>query len=149
MKVILLEKIHNLGDLGATVNVKAGYARNYLIPYEKAIPATKENLAKFESRRVELEKLAQEQLTLAEKRALAFKDLVLTITVRAMEEGKLFGSVGIREIIDAFKAKGITVEKKEINLPVGLIHTVGEYEIGVMLHSDIHLKVKIIVEAEK
>lgn len=149
MKVILLEKIHNLGNLGETVNVKAGYARNYLLPYEKAIPATKENLAKFESRRADLEKTAQEQLAVAQKRTEAFKDLVLTITARAMEEGKLFGSVGIRELIDAFKAKGIEIEKKEIELPTGPIHSIGEYEIGVMLHSDVRFKVKVIIEAEK
>jgi large subunit ribosomal protein L9 len=120
-----------------------------LIPYGKAIPATAENLKKFEARRAEFEQAAQASLAGAVARSEGLKDITLTITARAMEEGKLFGSVGIREIIQAFQAKNIKVEKREIIMPMGTIHSVGEYEIEVMLHSDVRIKVKVMIEAEK
>lgn len=149
MKVILLEKILNLGELGDTVEVKPGYGRNYLVPQGKAIPATAENLVKFEGRRAELEKLAKENISAAEKRAEQFKDLELTIVARALDEGKLFGSVNVREIAEALAAKGIVVEKRELNLPHGAMHEVGEYEVEAILHSDVKVNFKVKVEAEK
>lgn len=148
MKVILLEKVHNLGKLGDTVNVKPGYGRNYLIPYGKAMAATQENLAKIEVRRVELEKIEKEVLDAAIRRSEAFKAVTLTITAKAMEEGRLFGSVGVREIVEALHAKNLEVEKKEVILPSGPMHEVGEFEVELMFHSDVLVKVPVIVEAD-
>ena len=100
MQVMLLERVRNLGHLGEKVNVKPGYARNYLIPYGKAVPATKENIAYFEQRRAELEKADQETLAQAQKRADALKDVIITIKRKTAEEGKLYGSVGLHDIIE-------------------------------------------------
>lgn len=143
MQVILLEKVHNLGNLGDKIKVKPGYGRNYLIPYGKAAPATAANLAKFETRRAELERAAQEAFTAAQVRADKLKEVVIQILAKAGDEGKLFGSIGTRDIADALTAQGIKVIKSEILLPNGVIRQVGEYEIGVMLHSDIRVNVKI------
>lgn len=147
MKVILLEKIHKLGNLGDMVEVKPGYGRNFLIPQGRAVSATKENIAKFEARRAELEKAAVEKLSAAKQRAEKFKGIELTIVRKAIEEGKLFGSIGVRDIVDALVEKGMTVEKREVILPEN-IHEVGEYEIGLLLHSDVKVKIPVKVEAE-
>lgn len=148
MKVILLEKIHGLGDLGDTVNVKPGFGRNYLVPYGKAVPATKENLAKVEAKRAELEKFAKEALDAAQKRAEPFKDVSITIVAKAHDEGKLFGSVGVREIVEALHEKELEIEKKEVILPQGPIHQVGESEVELMFHSDVIVMLKVIVESD-
>jgi large subunit ribosomal protein L9 len=148
MNVILLEKVHNLGDLGETVNVKSGYGRNYLIPGGKAVPATSDNVAKFEARRAELEKIAAEKLAEAEARKSTLEGLSVTITHKAGEEGKLFGSVGTADIAEAIGATGNEVEKREIRMPEGVIRQVGEYGIDVELHSDVVATVKINVVAE-
>jgi large subunit ribosomal protein L9 len=145
MQLILLEKIHNLGNLGDKIKVKPGYGRNYLIPYGKAVSATAKNLAKFEQRRAELEKAAQEAFDAAQIRADKLKDSVVQILARAGDEGKLFGSVGTRDIANALAVYGAQVSKSEILLPNGVIRMAGEYEIGVMLHSDIRVNVKINV----
>ena len=147
MKIILLEKVHKLGSLGDMVDVKSGYGRNFLIPQGKGIPANKENIAKFEARRAELEKTAMEKLSAAQQRAEKFKGLELTIVRKAIEEGRLFGSVGVRDIVDAIAEKGMTVEKREIILSES-IHEVGEYEIELFLHSDVKIKIPVKVEAE-
>ena len=149
MKIILLEKIHKLGDLGDMVDVKPGYGRNYLIPQGRAVSATKDNITKFEAMRAELEKAAAEKLSAAEVRAEKIKDLSITIVAKAVDEGKLFGSVGVREVVEAVGAKGIEIEKKEVILPEGPIHEIGEYEIHVRLHSDIEEPIKLVIEAEK
>jgi large subunit ribosomal protein L9 len=148
MQVILLEKVHNLGNLGDQVNVKAGHGRNFLIPQGKAAPATAENLAKFETRRAELEAAAQKELATAQARADKLQGMVLEMAVKAGEEGKLFGSIGTRDISEALTAKGTQVVKSEILLPNGVIRQVGEYEIGIQLHSDIRVDVKINVVAD-
>ncbi len=121
MQVILLEKVHNLGGLGDLVKVKPGYGRNFLIPQGKAAPATTQNVAKFEARRAELEKAAQEALKVGQARADQLKDVVISLTAKAGEEGKLFGSIGTRDIADAITAKGVKVQKSEILLPNGVI----------------------------
>ncbi len=143
MEVILLEKIRNLGSLGDKAKVKAGFARNFLIPKGKAVPATARNIAKFEARRAELEKVAQENLQAAQARADKMNDLVLTIAVQAGEEGKLFGSVGPRDVAEALDAKGHKVAKSEIIMPQGAIRMTGEYEVHVQLHSDVRVLVKV------
>jgi large subunit ribosomal protein L9 len=151
MEVILLEKIRNLGGIGDKVRVKAGYARNFLFPQNKAIFASTENLAKLESMRAELEKAAHEALAKAEERARALNNLELEVPVKASEEGKLFGSVGIREIVLAIKKRGIEVSKSEVSLPQGAIHQIGEYDIVLQLHTDVTatIKIKVVADVEK
>jgi large subunit ribosomal protein L9 len=148
MEVILLEKIDNLGTLGDRVKVKPGYARNYLLPQGKAAPATPENIAEFEARRAELEKTAAESLAAAEARRDRLTDMILTITAKAGEEGKLFGSVGTSDIADAINAAGVEVERHEVRLPAGAFRQTGEYDVDLHLHSDVNITVKLVIVAE-
>ena len=147
MQVILLEKIANLGNLGDQVNVKSGYGRNYLLPQRKAAPATAENIAAFEVRRAELEKVAAEKRAVAEARAAQLAALQITISAVAGDEGKLFGSVGTHDIADAITAAGVAVEKSEVRMPNGTIRNLGEFDVDVHLHSDVEVTVKVIVVA--
>lgn len=149
MELILLERIHNLGNLGDQVSVKPGYGRNFLIPQGKAVPATKSNVAKFEGMRHELEKKAADALTAAQARATEIEALNLIIKANAGTEGKLYGSVGAHEIADAAQAAGVTVEKKEVRLPEGPIRTIGEFEVDIHLHTDVNVVLKLVVEAEE
>ena len=147
MEVILLEKIANLGNLGDKVAVKAGYARNFLLPFGKATPATADNVAAFEARRAELEKIAAEKKAEAEARADKLADLTVTIAANAGEEGKLFGSIGTRDIADAVTAAGVAIEKSEVRLPDGALRNVGEFDVVVQLHTDVETTVKLVVVA--
>ena len=148
MQVILLEKIANLGDLGEQVSVKAGYGRNFLIPQHKAVPATDENVEQFESRRADLERLADEKKGEAMDRAEKIAQISLSMSVKAGEEGKLFGSITGRDIADAVTARGVALEKSEVRLPEGPIREVGEFEVDVHLHTEVDAVVKITVVAE-
>ncbi|ARU55166.1 50S ribosomal subunit protein L9 [Oleiphilus messinensis] len=148
MEVILLEKVGKLGGLGDKVAVKAGFGRNFLIPYGKAVPATKENVEQFEARRAELEKQAAEKLAAAQSRSEELSGKEVTIVAKAGDEGKLFGSIGVRDVADAFTAAGIAVEKSEVRLPEGPLRAVGEYEIALHLFTDVDTTVKVIVVAE-
>ena len=148
MNVILLEKVHNLGDLGDQVSVKAGYGRNFLIPKGMAVPATTDNVAKFEARRAELEKVAAEKLAAAEARKQKMADLVITVPHKAGDEGKLFGSVGTSDIATAITNAGVDVAKREIRMPEGVIRQIGEYDVDIELHSDIVATIKLNVVAE-
>lgn len=148
MQVILLEKVGKLGDLGDQVSVKSGFGRNYLIPYGKAVPATETNIAEFEARRAELEANAAEKRSAAEARAAQLVELSVTIQANAGDEGKLFGSVGTRDIADAITAAGVAVQKSEVRLPTGVIREVGEFEIDIQLHSDVMQSVKLAVVPE-
>jgi len=148
MDVILLEKVGKLGDLGDKVSVKAGYGRNYLFPFGKAVPATKDNLADFEARRAELEKAAAEKLGEAEARAEKLNEFAVTIEANAGDEGKLFGSIGTRDIADAITAAGIEVSKAEVRLPHGAIREIGEFDVDVQVHSDVTVTVKLSVVAQ-
>ncbi len=148
MEVILLERIGKLGDLGERVEVKAGYGRNYLIPQGKAIPATPENLARFEAQRAELEKKAAEALAAAEARAKQLEGLTVTIAHQAGEGGKLFGSVSTSDIADAVTQAGVEISRKEVRLPEGPLRMTGEYEIDIQLHSLVTQPIKVIIEAE-
>lgn len=145
MKVILQERITNLGNVGDQVNVKAGYARNFLLPRNKAVQATASNIVAFEKRRVELEKLAAEVFAAAEQRAALLEGHLVTLTVQASEEGKLFGSVGPRDIAKAVTDSGKILEKSEVEMPEGPIRTVGEYVVTVHLHGEVHAKIKVVV----
>ncbi len=148
MQVILLEKVGKLGDLGDQVNVKAGYGRNYLFPFGKAVPATEASIAEFEQRRAELEAAAAEKVAAAQARADKLADLTVTIGAHAGEEGKLFGSVGTRDIAEAITAAGVEVSKSEVKLPLGVIREVGEFEIAIQLHAEVTATVNIVVVGE-
>jgi large subunit ribosomal protein L9 len=148
MDVILLEKVANLGSLGDKVKVKAGYGRNFLLPYGKAVPASADNLKAFEERRAELEKAAAEKLAEAQARGETLNGASVTITSKAGEGGKLFGSIGVRDIADAITAAGTEVEKSEVRLPEGPLRVVGEYEIELQLHSDVSVTINLAVVAE-
>ena len=148
MEVILLEKVAKLGDLGDKVNVKSGFGRNFLIPYGKAVPATEENLKEFEARRAELQASADEVLAVAKDRAEKMADLSITIKANAGDEGKLFGSVGTKDISDELVKNGFDTKKSEVRLPTGAIREIGEYDINLQLHSDVNVTVKVIVAAE-
>jgi len=148
MEVILLEKVENLGNLGDKVNVKPGYGRNFLIPGGKATAATADNIAAFEARRAELEKNAAEARSSAEARQTALAAVSVNIKANAGEEGKLFGSIGPADIADAITAAGVAVEKKEVRMPEGPIRAIGEFEVGIHLHSDVNSEVKVTIEAE-
>lgn len=146
MDIILLEKIANLGNLGDKVSVRPGYARNFLIPKGKAVMATAEKLAYFEQRRAELEKKAAEDMAAAQSRAEAIGKLNVTIAQKAGEEGRLYGSVGAKDIADAVTAAGIQVHKHEVRLPHGPLRMVGDYEVTLHLHADVNatLALKIV-----
>jgi len=148
VEVILLDRIPKLGELGAKVRVKAGFGRNYLIPQGKALPATKPNIEIFEARRAELEKSANVRLEQARQRAAALEGLLIAIAANAGEEGRLFGSVGTYEIVQAAKALGHTIAKNEIQLPEGPFRQVGTYDIVLHLHGDeVTAKIQISVGA--
>ncbi|MCE1776918.1 50S ribosomal protein L9, partial [Enterobacter hormaechei] len=141
MQIILLDKVANLGSLGDQVNVKPGYARNYLVPQGKAVPATKKNIEFFEARRAELEANLANVLATAEARAEKINALgSVTIASKAGDEGKLFGSVGTRDIADAVTAAGVEVSKSEVRLPNGVLRTIGEHEVNFQVHSDVFAK---------
>jgi large subunit ribosomal protein L9 len=148
MDLILLEKVLNLGDLGDLVKVKAGYGRNYLVPQGKAIPATKENLAQFETRRAELEAAAKDKLGQAQSREASLTEVMVEITANASEEGKLYGSIGPREVAAAVSALGHEISKSEVIMGEGPIRTVGEFDVVVHLHADVETHVKVVVHPE-
>jgi len=149
MDVILLEKVRNLGSLGEQVKVKSGFARNFLIPYGKAVYATAENRAKFEARRAELEQAATAALTAAQARAEKMTGVTVQVVRKISEEGKLFGSVGIKDICDAMREAGFEVEKSEIHLDRGPIKDVGDHEVSVSLHAEVNFKIIVSVVGEK
>ncbi|HEX5421624.1 MAG TPA: 50S ribosomal protein L9 [Gammaproteobacteria bacterium] len=146
MQVILLEKVDNLGRLGDTVKVKPGYARNYLIPKGKATVATPENIAKFEHRRVELERKAAGETAVAQERAAKLEGQTIKITANAGPEGKLFGSVGTLDIAEACTALGVELERSEVRLPDGPIRVLGSHEVELHLHSDVNVWLTVVVE---
>ena len=149
MQVILLDKIGNLGSLGDTVSVKSGYARNFLIPQGKAVMATKSNVEMFETRRAELEAKVAEQLVASQARAEQVNALeAVVITSKAGDEGKLFGSIGTRDIADAITAAGVAVSKSEVRLPEGALRNVGSFEVSIQLHSEGFATAEIQIVAE-
>ena len=148
MNVILLERLNNLGDLGDEVSVKPGFARNFLIPQQKAVQANSANREIFEGRRAELEKNANERLGEAQDRAEKLQDYIATIVMKAGEEGRLYGSVGTQNIADALVAEGHQVERSEVRMPEGAIRALGEFDIALQLHSDVTVNIKVaVVEA--
>ena len=148
MKVILLQKVTNLGGLGDQVDVKPGYGRNFLIPYGRAVPATADNVAAFEAKRAEYEAKAAAVLAAAVKRKDEFEGATVTIAANASAEGKLFGSVGTRDVAEAFTAAGHKLEKSEVIMGEGSIRRTGEFEVVVHFHADVESKVKVLVVPE-
>ncbi len=149
MQLILLQKVVNLGNLGDKVNVKPGYGRNYLVPQGKAVPATEANLAQFEAKRAEYEAKAKAIHEEAEGRRAKLEGASVTLHANASTEGKLYGSIGPRDIAEALtKATGVNVEKSEVVMGEGAIRHIGEFEVIVHLHADVETPVKVIVEAE-
>ena len=149
MNVILLDKVENLGNIGDLVTVKPGYGRNFLLPQGKAALATKENIAEFEARRADLEQAAAAEFEAATARAQLIDGMQLVIPANVGAEGKLFGSVGPIDIEEAFAKVGVEVMKAEVRMPEGPIHEVGDYTIGVHLHTDVNVEVNVKVVADE
>ncbi|ASK78267.1 50S ribosomal protein L9 [Paraphotobacterium marinum] len=149
MQVILLDKIGNLGNLGDQVTVKSGYARNFLIPKGKAVMATKENVKMFDAKKAELEAKVQAVLASATEKAQQISALeVVTIKSKAGDEGKLFGSIGTKDIADAVTLAGVEIVKSEVKLPEGVIRSTGDYDITLQLHSEVSENITLKVIAE-
>ncbi len=148
MEVILLDKVGKLGAIGDKVTVKSGYGRNYLLPQGKAVAATAKNVADFEARRAELEAAAATKIAEAQSRAAKLAELTVTIAANAGDEGRLFGSVGTRDIADAVTAAGVAVSKAEVRLPQGALREIGQYDIDIQLHAEVIQAVKLVVVAE-
>jgi large subunit ribosomal protein L9 len=149
MELILLTKVANLGNLGDKVRVKPGYGRNFLVPQGKAVAATAVNIAEFEQRRADYEAKANASLGEAESRKEKLDNAQVTIRANASTEGKLYGSVGPRDIAEAFTAAGYPLAKSEVVLGEGPLRRTGEFEIHVALHADVHCNVKVIVAPEE
>ena len=149
MDVILLQKVANLGNIGDRVKVKSGFGRNYLLPEGKATLATPDNIARFEARRTELERLAREHLSSAEERAAAMKDFKLVIAAKAGTEGKLFGSIGTSDIAEAATRGGIAIARSEVRLPGGPLRMLGEHVVHVHLHADVDVPVTVVIVPEE
>ena len=149
MEVILLTKVDNLGDLGDKVKVRPGYARNFLIPSGKAKFATAANLAEFEARREELEKLAADSMASAAARKAELDDTTISVTAKSVGDGKLFGSIGMVDIVKALNEAGKDVEKKEIRLPGGAFRHAGEYQVDIHLHTDVNATINLEIIGEE
>lgn len=150
MEVILMETVENLGAVGDKVNVKSGFARNYLVPQGKAKMATAANLAEFEARRAELEKLAAEAKATAEQRKLQIEALgAIDVNARVGSEGKLFGSIGVADVVDAIATLDVTIEKSEVRMPEGALRVVGEHQVDIHLYTDVDAQVTINIIGEE
>lgn len=149
MEVILLQKVANLGNIGDRVKVKSGFGRNFLLPQGKATLATPDNVARFETRRSELERAAREHFTSAEERATALKEFKLTIPAKAGTEGKLFGSIGTSDIAEAATRAGFAVQRSEVRLPNGALRTLGEHSIVLHLHADVDVPLAVAIVPEE
>jgi len=147
MNVILLESVENLGGIGDLVKVKPGYGRNFLLPQGKAALATPDNMKAIEARRAELEKAAAEEIAKAKSRAKAIHGVEIVIPANAGSEGKLFGSVGPIDVAEALAGIQVEVERAEIRMPDGPIHELGEFAIGVHLHSEVDAEITLRVVA--
>ena len=148
MQIILLEKVVNLGNLGDIVDVKNGYARNFLIPSGKAKRANTANLAEFEAKKSEYLRLQDSVLANAQERHAKINEQIFSVSAKAGVDGKLFGSITSFDIVEAVKSSGVEIKKSEVALPNGPLKTIGEFEVDILLHHDVHAKVKINVTAD-
>ena len=149
MEIILMDKVANLGNLGDVVNVKQGFARNYLIPHGMAKRATKANMEEFAQKKVDLERVAAEKLNVAQERAAKMEGYVLALAQKAGVDGRLFGSVGNADIAAGLQAQGFDVNKAEVRLPNGPLKTIGEYDVALALHTDVVVELKVTVSPEQ
>ncbi len=149
MEVILLQKVANLGNIGDRVKVKSGFGRNFLLPQGKATLATTENVARFEARRAELERTAQQELAEARQRSAALDGFKLHLTAKAGSEGKLFGSVGTADIAEAASAAGHNLSRSEVRLPNGPLRVLGEHSVHLHLHADVDLELPVLIVADE
>jgi large subunit ribosomal protein L9 len=149
MEIILLQKVANLGNIGDRVKVKSGYGRNFLLPKGRATLATADNIAKFEARRAEFEKVAKAELSQAQQRAAKLEGYTLTINAKAGSEGKLFGSVGTSDIAEGVQKAGHAIERSEVKLPNGPIRQAGEHVVQLQLHSDVLVELKVNIVPEE
>lgn len=149
MEIILMQKVANLGNIGDRVKVKPGYGRNFLLPQGKATLATAENIAKFEARRAEFEKVAKEELSSAQTRAAKLEGFKLTLTAKAGGEGKLFGSVGNSDIVEALRKAGHKLERSEVRMPNGPIRQAGEHVVQLHLHTDVNVELPVVIVGEE
>lgn len=145
MKVLLLEKIRNLGNIGDQVTVKGGYGRNYLIPKQKAVFATPDKIALVQQKKAELEELAAAALLAAQQKAAGLQGTKIVLAHAAGEQGKLYGSVTTREIGEALTQQGHDIDKKDINLVEGLIRELGTYRVDLHLHADVVCSIEVEV----
>ena len=148
MDIILLQRVKNLGKLGDKVSVKPGYGRNFLIPQGIAVAATESNTAAFEARRAELERQEAEVLSAAQARAEQLNEVNIQITAKAGDEGKLFGSIGTRDIADALTSAGLNVDRSEVRLPHGALRHTGEFNVAIQLHHDVTAEVLVTIVSE-
>ncbi len=148
MQIILLQRIVNLGKLGETVDVKPGYGRNFLVPHGKALPATKANIEKFEARRAELEAEEAKEVATAQARADALTDVNVIMRAKSGDEGKLFGSIGTRDIAEALTNSGLEVDRAEVKLPEGTLRQIGEYSVDIQLHHDVTATILVTILSE-
>lgn len=149
MEIILLQKVANLGGIGDRVQVKSGYARNFLLPRGKATLATADNIAKFEARRAELEKAALDELNEARGRAARFESFKLTLSAKTGGEGKLFGSIGVTDIVEGLQRAGHAVERSEVRLPLGPLRQAGEHVVQLHLHTDVNVELAVVIVAQE
>jgi len=149
MQVILTKTVRNVGNVGDIVTVKPGFGRNYLLPLNMAVRASKANLVEFEQRRAEFEKAEAELLSQAEARASKMRGTTITISAQAADEGKLYGSINIREVAAALSEAGFEVEKREVNLPQGPVRYLGEYPVKVILHPEVEADLNLSVTQQK
>ncbi len=149
MELILLQKVANLGNIGDRVKVKSGYGRNFLLPQGKATVATPDNIAKFEARRAELEKAAQDELTSAQARAAKLENFKLSLSAKAGGEGKLFGSIGTSDVSEALNKAGHKIERAEVRLPQGPIRQAGEHTVQLHLHTDVTIDLPVVIVPEE
>ena len=148
MKVILCDDVDNLGEMGQTVKVADGYARNFLIPKRMAKRATPAAMAEFDARRAELEKIAADKLAAAQGVAEKMTGVSVTVTRKAGMDGRLFGSVGNADVAEALKAAGFEVDKASIRMPEGPLKAIGEFPLDVALHTDVLANITVVVAAE-
>lgn len=147
MQIMLLENVKNLGVFGSVVNVARGFARNFLFPQGKAVPASAANLADFELRKAHWQEKADDKLATAQKRAEAISGLELVCQAKVSDEGRLYGSISTTDIAKAFKEKGMEVRRQEIYLAEP-IRALGDFDIQVHLYSDVNATVKLHVIAK-
>ena len=149
MEIILLEKVTKLGDLGDLVNVRSGYARNFLIPTGKAVRAIEENKAEYEQRKVSLKKTEEQRKAIALELAKKLESLEISIPVAVSEEGTLYGSIGTREISEAINLEGIKIEKVAVRLPEGTLKELGNYKLAIEVHPEVVQEISVVLIAKE